>query len=105
MRAGAQAVKLEGGACRIPMVEALVAAEIPVMGHLGLTPQSVNAMGGYRVQGRSDAAAHVLALDAKALAAAGCFALVLEGVPESVGATITESIDVPTIGIGAGPAL
>jgi 3-methyl-2-oxobutanoate hydroxymethyltransferase len=103
IRAGAQAVKLEGGARRIPMIEALIAAEIPVMGHLGLTPQSVNAMGGYRVQGRSDAAAHDLLMDAKALAAAGCFALVVEGVPESVGAVITDSLDVPTIGIGAGP--
>jgi 3-methyl-2-oxobutanoate hydroxymethyltransferase len=104
VRAGAQAVKLEGGANRVPMIEALVAAEIPVMGHLGLTPQSVNAMGGYRVQARDDAAAHALAVDAKALVAAGCFAMVLEGVPEKVGAAITESIDVPTIGIGAGPA-
>jgi 3-methyl-2-oxobutanoate hydroxymethyltransferase len=104
IRAGAQAVKLEGGSNRVPMIEALVAAEIPVMGHLGLTPQSVNAMGGYRVQGRDDAAAHVLTVDAKAIVAAGCFAVVIEGVPESVGAAITESIDVPTIGIGAGPA-
>ncbi len=103
IRAGAQAVKLEGGARRTPMIEALVAAEIPVMGHLGLTPQSVNAMGGYRVQGRSDAAAHALAVDAKALVAAGCFALVVEGVPESVGAAMTDALDVPTIGIGAGP--
>ena len=103
VRAGAQAVKLEGGACRLPMVEALVSAEIPVMGHIGLTPQSVNAMGGYRVQGRSDGAAHTLTLDAKALAAAGCFALVLEGVPGSLGASITGALDVPTIGIGAGP--
>ena len=104
IRAGAQAVKLEGGANRVPMIEALVAAEIPVMGHLGLTPQSVNAMGGYRVQGRDDAAAHALTLAAKAIAAAGCFAVVLEGIPERVGAAITESFDVPTIGIGAGPA-
>ncbi len=103
IRAGAQAVKLEGGARRAPMIEALVAAEIPVMGHLGLTPQSVNTMGGYRVQGRDAAAAHILAVDAKALVAAGCFALVIEGVPESVGAAITEAVDVPTIGIGAGP--
>jgi 3-methyl-2-oxobutanoate hydroxymethyltransferase len=104
IRAGAQSVKLEGGATRVPMIEALIDAEIPVMGHLGLTPQSVNAMGGYRVQGRDDATAHALAVDAKALVAAGCFAVVLEGVPESVGAAITESIEVPTIGIGAGPA-
>ncbi len=103
VRAGAQAVKLEGGAVRVPMVEALVLAEIPVMGHVGLTPQSVNAMGGYRVQGRTDDAATALAADAKALAAAGCFAVVLEGVPERVGRMITESLEVPTIGIGAGP--
>jgi 3-methyl-2-oxobutanoate hydroxymethyltransferase len=104
IRAGAQAVKLEGGAVRVPMIESLVAAEIPVMGHLGLTPQSVNAMGGYRVQGRDDHAAHALAVDAKAIVAAGCFAVVIEGVPEKVGAALTESLDVPTIGIGAGPA-
>jgi len=104
IRAGAQAVKLEGGSNRVRMIEALVAAEIPVMGHLGLTPQSVNAMGGYRVQGRDDAAAHALEVDAKAIVDAGCFAVVIEGVPESVGAAITESLDVPTIGIGAGPA-
>jgi 3-methyl-2-oxobutanoate hydroxymethyltransferase len=104
IRAGAQAVKLEGGSVRVPMIEALVAAEIPVMGHLGLTPQSVNVMGGYRVQGRDQAAAHSLSVDAKAIAAAGCFAVVVEGVPESVGSAITDSLDVPTIGIGAGPA-
>jgi 3-methyl-2-oxobutanoate hydroxymethyltransferase len=104
IRAGAQAVKLEGGAVRTPMIEALVAAEIPVMGHLGLTPQSINVMGGYRVQGRDQAAAHALTVDAKAIAAAGCFAVVLEGVPESVGAAITDSLEVPTIGIGAGPS-
>jgi 3-methyl-2-oxobutanoate hydroxymethyltransferase len=104
IRAGAQAVKLEGGAVRVPMIEALVAAEIPVMGHLGLTPQSVNVMGGYRVQGRDQAAAHALGVDAKAIASAGCFAVVLEGVPETVGAAITDALDVPTIGIGAGPA-
>jgi 3-methyl-2-oxobutanoate hydroxymethyltransferase len=104
IRAGAQAVKLEGGANRVPMIEALVSAEIPVMGHLGLTPQSVNVMGGYRVQGRDDAAAHALTVGAKAIVAAGCFAVVLEGIPERVGASITESLEVPTIGIGAGPA-
>jgi len=104
IRAGAQAVKLEGGAVRTPMIEALVAAEIPVMGHLGLTPQSINVMGGYRVQGRDQAAAHALTVDAKAIVAAGCFAVVLEGVPESVGAAITDSLEVPTIGIGAGPS-
>ncbi|MGO9028358.1 MAG: 3-methyl-2-oxobutanoate hydroxymethyltransferase [Acidimicrobiales bacterium] len=104
IRAGAGAVKLEGGRVRVPMIEALVAAEIPVMGHLGLTPQSVHAMGGYRVQGKTDAAAEALIADAKAIVAAGCFAVVLEGVPESLGAAITELLDVPTIGIGAGPA-
>ena len=103
IRAGAQAVKLEGGSNRVPMIEALVSAEIPVMGHLGLTPQSVNVMGGYRVQGKDDAAAHTLAVGAKAIAAAGCFAVVLEGIPEHVGRSITDSLDVPTIGIGAGP--
>jgi 3-methyl-2-oxobutanoate hydroxymethyltransferase len=104
IRAGAQAVKLEGGANRVPMIEALVAAEIPVMGHLGLTPQSVNTMGGYRVQGRDDEGADTLVAEAGAIAAAGCFAVVVEGVPEKVGAALTESLDVPTIGIGAGPA-
>ena len=104
IRAGGQAVKLEGGANRVPMIEALVAAEIPVMGHIGLTPQSVNAMGGYRVQARDESAAHMLAREAEAVVAAGCFAVVIEGVPEKVGAAITESLDVPTIGIGAGPA-
>jgi 3-methyl-2-oxobutanoate hydroxymethyltransferase len=104
IRAGAEAVKLEGGRKRVPMIEALVSAEIPVMGHLGLTPQSVHTMGGYRVQGKGDAAADALAADAKALAAAGCFAIVLEGVPEGLGAAITQQLEIPTIGIGAGPA-
>ncbi len=104
IRAGAGAVKLEGGRIRVPMIEALVAAEIPVMGHLGLTPQSVHAMGGYKVQAKEAAAAEALLLDAKALAAAGCFALVLEGVPDVVAGRVTESVDIPTIGIGAGPA-
>lgn len=103
IRAGAQAVKLEGGRKRLPMVEALVDAEIPVMGHLGLTPQSVHAMGGFKVQGKEHAAALELVADAKALAAAGCFALVLEGVPDEVARMVTDAVDVPTIGIGAGP--
>ncbi|HUO47587.1 MAG TPA: 3-methyl-2-oxobutanoate hydroxymethyltransferase [Acidimicrobiales bacterium] len=102
IRAGAGAVKLEGGRIRLPMVEALVAAEIPVMGHLGLTPQSVHAMGGYKVQAKDDLGAETLRYDAKALAAAGCFAIVLEGVPDVVAARVTEEVDVPTIGIGAG---
>mgnify|MGYP000373697963 CR=1 FL=1 len=102
IRAGAQCVKLEGGRKRLPMVEALVAAEIPVMGHLGLTPQSVHAMGGFKVQGKEAEAALQLVAEAKALAHAGCFALVLEGVPDVVAAMVTAAVDVPTIGIGAG---
>ncbi|HVT42545.1 MAG TPA: 3-methyl-2-oxobutanoate hydroxymethyltransferase [Acidimicrobiales bacterium] len=104
IRAGAHAVKLEGGRARLPVVEAIIKAEIPVMGHLGLTPQSVLAMGGFRVQGKSADAAGALLDAAKALTAAGCFGFVIEGVPDVVGAKVTESIDVPTIGIGAGPA-
>jgi 3-methyl-2-oxobutanoate hydroxymethyltransferase len=103
VRAGAQAVKLEGGARRLPMIEALLGAEIPVMGHLGLTPQSVHVMGGYRVQGQQAAAAAALVDDAATLAAAGCFAIVLEGVPAEVARLVTRSVPVPTIGIGAGP--
>ncbi len=103
IRVGAEAVKLEGGRRRLPVVEAIVNAEIPVMGHLGLTPQSVLAMGGYKVQaGSADAAAGLLDA-AKCLTAAGCFAIVLEGVPDAVATAVTEAIDVPTIGIGAGP--
>lgn len=102
VRAGAQAVKVEGGRKRVPMIEALVDAEIPVMGHIGLTPQSVNAMGGFRVQGRKHDAALALVEDARALEAAGCFCIVIEGVPDEVGRMITDAVDVPTIGIGAG---
>ncbi|MCY3662981.1 MAG: 3-methyl-2-oxobutanoate hydroxymethyltransferase [bacterium] len=103
IRAGAQAVKLEGGTGRVPMIEALVAAEIPVMGHVGLTPQSVHALGGFRVQGRTAEAAIQLVESAKALEHAGCFAVVLEGVPADVAGLITEAVGVPTVGIGAGP--
>lgn len=103
IRAGAQAVKLEGGRKRVPVVEAIVDAEIPVMGHLGLTPQSVHALGGFKVQGRDHGAAVQLVNDAKELAAAGCFSLVLEGVPTEVANLVTSAVDVPTIGIGAGP--
>ncbi|MCP4308050.1 MAG: 3-methyl-2-oxobutanoate hydroxymethyltransferase [bacterium] len=99
---GAGAVKLEGGRKRLDVVRAVLDAEIPVMGHLGLTPQSVHAMGGYRVQGKQAAAAYELITDAKALADAGVFAIVLEGVPDVVARTVTEEIGVPTIGIGAG---
>ena len=99
---GADAVKLEGGAKRAEVIGAVLDAEIPVMGHLGLTPQSVLSMGGYRVQGRQDEAADVLLRDAEALAEAGVFALVLEGIPGELAARITAAVDVPTIGIGAG---
>ena len=103
IRAGAQAVKLEGGRKRLDMVEALIDAEIPVMGHIGLTPQSVNAMGGFKVQAKSVEAAAELVEDAKALAAAGVFSIVLEGVPDVVAQMVTDAVGVPTIGIGAGP--
>jgi 3-methyl-2-oxobutanoate hydroxymethyltransferase len=102
IRAGAQTVKLEGGRKRLPVIEAIIDAEIPVMGHLGLTPQSVHAVGGFKVQGRQHDAALELVRDAKALAAAGCFAIVLEAVPDEVARLVTEAVDVPTIGIGAG---
>ncbi|GAA2577433.1 3-methyl-2-oxobutanoate hydroxymethyltransferase [Actinomadura fulvescens] len=98
---GAHAVKLEGGRRVLPQAEAMVAAGIPVMGHLGLTPQSVNVFGGYRVQGRGQAGDELMA-DAKALEAAGAFAVVLECVPEELAAKVTASLSIPTIGIGAG---
>jgi len=103
VRAGAQAVKLEGGRKRLPAVSAILDAEIPVMGHIGLTPQSVNVMGGFKVQGKTDDAARVLVEDAIALSEAGCFSLVLEGVPSETARLITEAVPIPTIGIGAGP--
>jgi 3-methyl-2-oxobutanoate hydroxymethyltransferase len=99
---GAHAVKLEGGDRVLRQVEELVAAGIPVMGHLGLTPQSVNAFGGYRVQGRGEDGERLLH-DAKALQTAGAFGLVLEAVPATLGARVTNSLSIPTIGIGAGP--
>ena len=102
VRAGAEAVKLEGGRKRVPVIEAIVDAEIPVMGHIGLTPQSFHAMGGFKVQGKGLDAARAVIDDAKALAAAGCFAVVLEGIPTEVARRVTDHIDVPTIGIGAG---
>ena len=101
--AGAQAVKLEGGRRVVPQVEELVAAGIPVMAHLGLTPQSVNAFGGYRVQGRGEDGEQLLH-DAKAMQAAGAFAVVLECVPAELAGRVTASLDIPTIGIGAGAA-
>jgi 3-methyl-2-oxobutanoate hydroxymethyltransferase len=101
---GAEAVKLEGGSNRVEVIEAIVAAEIPVMGHLGLTPQSVNAMGGYKVQGKAIEDAQQMIADARALQDAGVFSIVLEGVPDVLAEAITEAVDVPTIGIGAGDA-
>lgn len=99
---GAQAVKLEGGAARLTQVEALANAGIPVIGHLGLTPQSVNALGGYRVQGRGEAG-EALLQDAKNFQAAGVSALVLEVVPAELGARVSDALTIPVIGIGAGP--
>jgi 3-methyl-2-oxobutanoate hydroxymethyltransferase len=100
--AGAHAIKLEGGMRVAHRVEELVAAGIPVMAHIGLTPQSVHAFGGFRVQGRGEDGERLLR-DAKALEAAGAFAVVLEGIPAPLGARITEALSIPTIGIGAGP--
>ena len=100
---GAEAVKLEGGGKRARLVKRLVEAQIPVMGHIGLTPQSINAMGGYRVQGRTLDAAGELLADAEALEEAGAFAIVLEGIPRELAAIITRRLRIPTIGIGAGP--
>lgn len=100
---GAQAVKLEGGAPMAETVRALVDIGVPVMGHVGLTPQSVHALGGYRVQGRGADAAARLQDDAKALESAGCFAIVLELVPAALAAQVSVALAIPTIGIGAGP--
>jgi 3-methyl-2-oxobutanoate hydroxymethyltransferase len=100
--AGAQAIKLEGGERVLPQVETLVAAGIPVMAHLGLTPQSVNAFGGYRVQGRGESGERLMR-DAKSLEAAGAFAVVLECVPTELADRVTSALSIPTIGIGAGP--
>ena len=102
MRAGASAVKLEGGSKRLDMIGAILDAEIPVMGHLGLTPQSVHMMGGFKVQAKEFDAARLLLDDAVALAEAGCFSIVLECVPDAVATMVTEAVPVPTIGIGAG---
>ena len=99
---GAEAVKLEGGRKRLPVIEAILKAEIPVMGHLGLTPQSVHSMGGYRVQGKAVDEAREMLTDAIALAETGVFAIVLEGIPDVLAKIITKEVSVPTIGIGAG---
>ena len=99
----AQSVKLEGGVRSAPAIQACVEAGIPVVGHVGLTPQSVHAMGGFKVQGRSDAAAERVLADARAVEEAGAFCLVLEGIPTPLAHRITETLSIPTIGIGAGP--
>ncbi|NRT75714.1 3-methyl-2-oxobutanoate hydroxymethyltransferase [Clostridium beijerinckii] len=99
---GANAVKLEGGANVAAQIKAIVAAQIPVMGHIGLTPQSVNAFGGFKVQGKSEAAAKQLIDDAVLIEKAGAFSIVLEGIPEKVAELITNAVSIPTIGIGAG---
>ncbi len=102
--AGCAAIKLEGGRRILPAVEAILAADIPVMGHVGLTPQSYRKLGGFKVQGRETESARQILADAQALAEAGCFAIVLECVPEALAAEITRELPIPTIGIGAGPS-
>lgn len=104
VKAGADAVKLEGAGPMVSRVRAIVDAGIPIMGHLGLTPQSATKLGGMKAQGRTAAAARQLLHDARQLEAAGCFALVLEAVPAQVAARVTRTLTIPTIGIGAGPA-
>jgi 3-methyl-2-oxobutanoate hydroxymethyltransferase len=103
MRAGAHAVKLEGAAGNLPTITHMVQSGIPVMGHIGLTPQSIHALGGFKVQGRHPEVAQRLIQEAEDLAAAGCFALVLECVPGDLAYEITQKVTIPTIGIGAGP--
>jgi 3-methyl-2-oxobutanoate hydroxymethyltransferase len=103
LQAGGQAVKIEGVRGHEDVIGSLVKAGVPVMGHLGLTPQSVHQLGGFRVQARDEAAARRLREDALSLEQLGCFALVLEAVPSTVAAEVTAALDVPTIGIGAGP--
>lgn len=101
--AGAHAVKLEGGEHMAETIRAIVDIDIPVMGHIGLTPQSIHRMGGFKVQGRQEAQARKILADAKAVEEAGAFAMVLEGIPSDLARQVTEAVDIPTIGIGAGP--
>jgi len=101
--AGAEAVKVEGGERRLELIARLTDSEIPVMGHVGLTPQSLHALGGFKVQGKTPEAAEQLVRDARAVEAAGAFAIVLEGIPRELAALITRELRIPTIGIGAGP--
>ena len=100
---GCDAVKLEGGVKFAPVIEAITNASIPVIAHIGLTPQSINAFGGHKVQGKTEAAAKQIIEDAKAVEAAGASAIVIEGVPAAIGKLATEAVKIPTIGIGAGP--
>jgi 3-methyl-2-oxobutanoate hydroxymethyltransferase len=100
---GAEAVKLEGGKKRAPLIRRIVDAEVPVMAHIGLTPQSLHAMGGYRVQGKTLQSANELLADAEAIEEAGAFAIVIEGMPRELAAIATRRLRIPTIGIGAGP--
>jgi 3-methyl-2-oxobutanoate hydroxymethyltransferase len=100
---GAEAVKIEGGERRLELISRMVEAEIPVMGHVGLTPQSIHALGGFKVQGKTADAAEQLLRDARAVEAAGAFAVVLESVPRELAAEVTRQLRIPTIGIGAGP--
>lgn len=102
MQAGANAIKLEGAGSNLELIKHLIESGVPVMGHLGLTPQSVNTLGGYKVQGTTDKEKEKLLQDAKALEAAGCFSIVLECIPEDIAKKITETLKIPTIGIGAG---
>jgi 3-methyl-2-oxobutanoate hydroxymethyltransferase len=101
--AGTEAIKIEGGERRMELISRLVEAEIPVMGHIGLTPQSVNAFGGFRVQGKTEEAGEQLLRDARAVESAGAFSIVLESIPRELAARITSELRIPTIGIGAGP--
>lgn len=103
VKAGAEAIKLEGGQRRAKLVQNIVENDIPVIGHIGLTPQSLHALGGYRVQGRRPAEAEQLVADAESLEKVGAFAIVLEGIPVRLAEEITERVSIPTIGIGAGP--
>lgn len=104
MRQGAHAIKLEGADGNLELIEHIVKSGVPVMGHIGLTPQSIHQLGGFKVQGREDSQAAALLDQAKQLEAAGCFSLVLECVPASLAEQITQQLDIPTIGIGAGVA-
>jgi 3-methyl-2-oxobutanoate hydroxymethyltransferase len=103
LRAGAQAIKIEGAQGNLTIIQHLVESGVPVMGHIGLTPQFIHAFGGFKVQGRDEVAATQILADAKALESAGVFAIVVEGVPAPLGKHITEQLHIPTIGIGAGP--